>query len=223
MPVALLRQIGVYSMAKDYDFSKLNDVQEYCIDRLEEIRAINEISQTPSGFVCIAAFIGFLSNLASGKAEIGSDKANYVNFAMKYMSGLCPDQAKAEELYEVLRCGLLHAMSFCLPFCSGKMPLTFSQPPNRSKMSITHDVMPTGSDPNVISFDTLYQAVGLAIQKLFADSSAASKILTVVYWQPPIKAVSPSSTSTSDSDGTTEPNSDEHDETELMTTTHLSA
>lgn len=210
-------------MAKDYDFSQLNDVQEYCKDRLEEIRAINEKARTPSGFVCMAAFIGFLSNLASGKAEIGSDKDNYINFAMKYMSGLCPDRARAEELYKVLRCGLLHAMSFCLPFSPGKMPLTRSQQPRRSKMSITHDAVPAGSNPDVISFDVLYQAVSLAIQKLFADSSVASKILTVVYWQPPIKGNSPSATPMSDSDGTKGADSDEHDVTKSMTTTHLSA
>ena len=210
-------------MAKDYDFSKLNDVQEYCKDRLEEIRAINEKSRTPSGFVCMAAFIGFLSNLASGKAEIGSDKDNYVNFAINYMNGLCPDQARAEELYKTLRCGLLHAMSFCLPFDPGKMPSTFSQPPNRGKMSITHDAMPAGSDPDVITFEALYQAVGLAIQKLFADSNAANKILTVVYWQPPIKGIPPSSIPTTENDVTAGPDSDEHDEAKSMTTTHLSA
>ena len=88
---------------KDYNaFATLKDVQEYCEDRLLEIRSINESSKTPSGFICLAAFIGFLSHLASGKTEIGSDCEDYKNFVKTYVVGICPDEARAVELYKVL-------------------------------------------------------------------------------------------------------------------------
>lgn len=179
-------------MANDYNnFSSWADVKQYCIDRLEEIKQINATSQTPSGFVCIAAFIGFLSNLASGKAEFGHDNKNYTEFAKNYMKGLCPTKVTAKQLYKTLRCGLLHSMSFSPAFKAGKMPSNHSHPRTNPSLAITHDKNPQNASQFkvVLTFDELYSEVQSAINSMFNDPIIQSNAMEVVYWQPPIRGV----------------------------------
>ena len=92
-----------------YDFKKLDDVQRYCVDRLEEIECLNCNAHVPSAFGCIAAFIGFLSRLAFGNNARQGDKKYFEDFIDQYMPKYSPYKAI---LYGTLRCGILHALSF---------------------------------------------------------------------------------------------------------------
>ena len=88
------------------------DIQRYCLDRLDEIRDINRSHHCPSSFVCIAAFMGFLSRLAYGD-NVQRSVSDGVAFKA-FVSNFMPQQYKdhEEELYKTFRCGIVHAMSF---------------------------------------------------------------------------------------------------------------
>ena len=85
------------------------EVKKYCIDRLAEIEMINHLSHTPSAFVCIASFIGFLSELAYGTNE-RRDKTGkkYMDFIERYLPKY---KDYKQDMYETFRCGVVHSMS----------------------------------------------------------------------------------------------------------------
>ena len=91
-----------------------DEIKEYCRDRLKEIRAINAapIGRNPSGFVCIAAFMGFLSRLAYGtnKQNERKDREWFVKFVKNFMPSKY--EPHTELMYSTFRCGIIHAMSF---------------------------------------------------------------------------------------------------------------
>lgn len=89
------------------------EVLEYCNERLDEIRAINSNHQCPSAFVCIAAFMGFLSRLAFGTNQWkrGEDGKCFRDFVQTYMPQKYQFLPK-DLLYTTFRCGIVHAMSF---------------------------------------------------------------------------------------------------------------
>lgn len=85
------------------------EVKKYCIDRLAEIEMINHFSHTPSAFVCIASFIGFLSELAYGTNERGDKSSKkYRDFIERYLPKY---KAYTQDMYETFRCGVVHSMS----------------------------------------------------------------------------------------------------------------
>jgi hypothetical protein len=91
----------------------LERLQAHLIRRVHELRPICA-ERTPWVFLCAAAFIEFLARLAYGDRG----RTSYVRFIseyfpmsyskFQYQSGA---QDLPEQLYRVLRCGLLHAMS----------------------------------------------------------------------------------------------------------------
>lgn len=88
------------------------DIKTYCKDRLSEIREINSQFHCPSGFVCIAAFIAYLSRLAYG-TNVKTDRHDgewFKRFVLNFM----PTKYHGHEdmLYKTFRCGILHSMSF---------------------------------------------------------------------------------------------------------------
>lgn len=118
-------------------FDDPKNIETYCLDRLSEIREINNFSQTPSAFSCIFGFMGFLSQFAGADDE---ESHRYRDLTVKYMRTLrCkvedvqwkdskpPVPRKwvsgkglgdeklfntwSEILYSLGRCGLLHSLS----------------------------------------------------------------------------------------------------------------
>lgn len=118
-------------------FDDPKNIETYCLDRLSEIREINNFSQTPSAFSCIFGFMGFLSQFAGVDNE---ELHGYRDLTVKYMRTLrCkvedvqwhevkpPTPRKwvskkklgdgklfntwSEILYSLGRCGLLHSLS----------------------------------------------------------------------------------------------------------------
>ena len=85
------------------------EVKKYCIDRLAEIEIINHLSHTPSAFVCLASFIGFLSELAYGTNERGDKTGKkYRDFIERYLPKY---KDYKQDMYETFRCGVVHSMS----------------------------------------------------------------------------------------------------------------
>lgn len=133
-----------FGMPVDSNGTKIEDwfddpknIETYCLERLSEIREINNFSQTPSAFSCIFGFMGFLSQFAGADDE---ESHRYRDLTVKYMRTLrckvedvqwhevkSPTPRKwvsgkglgdkelfntwSEILYSLGRCGLLHSLS----------------------------------------------------------------------------------------------------------------
>lgn len=67
----------------EYDLCNQNDVEQYCRDRLSEIRKINELSHTPSAFGCIASYVAALASYVYGRKK--SDKDTFKKFCDNYL------------------------------------------------------------------------------------------------------------------------------------------
>ena len=101
---------------------------EYCLQRLSEIRQINELSHTPSAYSCLMSFIGFLATLVyeNEKHEVDA----YTKFVHEYIkemycarvvekktgvqvrvSGHNKNNSWGEVIYSFVRCGLVHNMN----------------------------------------------------------------------------------------------------------------
>ena len=112
-----------------------DEIKEYCKARLQEIEYINHVSHTPSAMVALAAFVGYLSRLAfwgrpqipnvtwgTGLIDKDADAFNaFIDaFLPKYRQYYDVQQVGSGQnvqkkyywVYDVLRCGLVHSMSF---------------------------------------------------------------------------------------------------------------
>ena len=185
------------------------DIQKYCLDRLDEIRDINLSHQCPSSFVCIAAFMGFLSRLAYGDnvQRSISDGTAFKDFVSTFM----PQQYKGheEELYKTFRCGIVHAMSFdpeykdiqtrMADLSSGgrtgaaSIAITHSSASPQSPQYATISCSTTGSSMTLNALD-LCDAVKKAIKTLFANPTYCKNAEEFVACQRPIQAIPIAST-----------------------------
>lgn len=111
------------------------NIEQYCLDRLAEIRQINSLSHTPSAFSVIFSFMGFLAQFAGVDDQ---ESHGYSDLTMKYMRHLrcCVKNVNiegavvsrtwvsskklgdqnlfntwGEVLYSLGRCGLVHSLS----------------------------------------------------------------------------------------------------------------
>ena len=168
------------------------EVKEYCFDRLEEIRRINDGHPCPSAFVCIAAFMGFLSRLAYGtnSAKDHKDGQWFKDFVTNFMPQKYSPQA--DLMYSTFRCGIVHAMSFDL-----EIPRAYAGTRsdylesiggvNRpaAKLAITHDArfisLCGGGEllqyekdgkkgPYVLVASVLCDDIAMAIDKMFGEN-----------------------------------------------------
>ena len=88
------------------------DVESYCKDRLKEIKDINKQHPCPSSFVCIAAFIAYLSRLAYG-TNVKTDHHDS-DWFKRFVKDFMPAKYNNHDdlMYRTFRCGILHSMSF---------------------------------------------------------------------------------------------------------------
>ena len=174
------------------------EIQEYCENQLEVIRQINgdKRFQTPVSFVCIAAFIGYLSRLAYGKNCIhDSDSQIYTRFVTEILGCVKNDyKAIANDLYFVFRCGIVHSMSFKPP-CGAKEPIcniAISHDPktqwnvNRCFYRHTDQI---GDVYTVLNADDLISDLSKAILQMFADATLRQHAIDFANKQPPIKGI----------------------------------
>ena len=89
-----------------------SDIEKYCRDRLKEIADINKNHNCPSGFVCIVAFLAYLSRLAFG-TNVKRDRHDG-DWFKKFITNFMPQKYHGHEdlMYRTFRCGILHSMSF---------------------------------------------------------------------------------------------------------------
>ena len=176
--------------------AKMNrkQLKRYCIDRLHEIEMINYTSHTPSGFVCIAAFIDFLSSLAyNPQAEIEKSSKRYKDFVKRYLPRY---KNYVDDFYHTFRCGIVHAMSF---YRGGKKKC--KQLP---KVVVTHDLNykkrtniekynREGFNAIIIYAFDLCADIRSAIDMMFdsteTDNPAYRNCLKYIEKQPPIGAL----------------------------------
>ena len=119
---------------------------DYCLQRLAEIRRINELSHTPSAFSCLMSFIGFLSSLVY---ENMTELDAYTRFCHDYVkelycfknivkkksilprtSGHPKNNSWGEVIYSLIRCGLVHNMNVSGNKNSGQ---------DQIKVALTHE------------------------------------------------------------------------------------
>lgn len=178
------------------------DARQYCKDRLDEIREINK-HQNPSGFVCIAAFMGFLSRLAFGTNNKSShaDKKCFCDFIANFM----PMKYRGHDdmMYRTFRCGIVHAMSFDDELAVDNVDFLKTQlqgVQGFSKLAITHshqyDSLCTGhqlrQDSNgmyVLVADILCNDIESAINAMFADREVQKNCERFILCQRPISEV----------------------------------
>lgn len=196
-----------------------DEIKEYCKARLQEVECINHMSHTPSAIMAIAAFAGYLSRLAFwGHAQIqnvtwGSGKINkdedafnaFINqFLRKYDPYYTPEQKNGQTrkhywLYSVLRCGLVHSMSFYEKWePNAKIQPTLPLP--NPHILITHDpaysnpkkplsYLPFGLDSIVINAFDLCADLRQAIEDMFKNSDVRTNAEEFVKWQHPIQGL----------------------------------
>lgn len=112
-----------------------DELKKYCIDRLNEIEMINHYSHTPSAFVCIAAFVSFLSELAYGSNESDCKSGKrYKAFIERYLPKY---KQYKKEMYSTFRCGIVHSMSL---YSQLKQPRFKTKKIDLPKIVITHDL-----------------------------------------------------------------------------------
>lgn len=174
------------------------EIKKYCEDRLIEIRKVSQ-DGSPTGFLCLAAFVDFLAKLAAGKDEKSKGYKDlittffpdaYKNFV--YNSG---DKDLPTQFYSVLRCGILHGFSL------------YPDRPNRNgskvrTIVISHDgkdgrkpykhlsnYAEKGFDAALLIADKLCDDMSSAIQKMFTYTSVQANAEQWVKKQPPIKGI----------------------------------
>ena len=173
------------------------DIQEYCENQLDVIRQINgdKRFQTPVSFVCIAAFIGYLSRLTYGKNCIhDQDSQIYIRFVTDVLGTVKNDyKTIANDLYYVFRCGIVHSMSF-MPPCGAKestcnMAIAHD-PQTKWKSGIGfHKETKQGTEWTVLNADDLIADLATAISHMFADATIRQHAIEFAKKQPPIKDV----------------------------------
>ena len=174
------------------------EIQEYCENQLDVIRRINADKrfQTPVSFVCIAAFIGYLSRLAYGTNSLNdSDSQIYIRFVKNILGNVKNDyRAIADDLYFVFRCGIVHSMSFKPP-CGAKVPIC--------NMAISHDPKTQwgvnrcfyrhtdqrGDVYTVLNADDLIADLSKAISYMFADATLRQHAIDFANKQQPITGI----------------------------------
>lgn len=184
---------------ESYNFTQTDEIKRYCLDRLEEIRVINEVFHVPSGFVCIAAFIGFLSRLAYGtNKKHREDASTFMGFVKKFMPSY-----DAEDMYSTLRCGIVHAMSFHPAFANGRPSDKPTSPLSPPVYSITHSESWTNLAQSTtngigrgIQSAALCNDIENAIKSMFDDplnQIERDNAVKTLAWQPAItgKSVDP--------------------------------
>jgi hypothetical protein len=186
------------------------DVKDYCIKRLDEIRGINEGHPCPSAFVCIAAFMGFLSRLAFGTNIKGDHKDGewFKKFIQCYMPAKYHAKNFAQDqqslMYNIFRCGIVHAMSFDCEISENRTTYLAEQDWQMRKapqLFIAHDSnlspycdgerLKDFGKPNsyVLVASVLCDDLRKAINKMFESNSVKANSVEFVHVQRPIRGV----------------------------------
>lgn len=184
------------------------NIKRYCQERLQEIKAINDDPkhQCPSAFVCIAAFMGFLSRLASGTnlSTARDDGLCFKNFVQNYMPQKYRGQTFPDLLYKTFRCGIVHAMSFD-PEITGNRTVYLASvggaTSGYAKLAITHDkhwsslcggaqlIPEVTSGMYVLVADVLCDDIDWAIVEMFNNPAVQNNSEEYVRTQRPIAGV----------------------------------
>lgn len=163
-----------------------NDVKDYCEKRLEEIKNINRNHQCPSGFVCIAAFIAYLSRLAYG-TNVRTDRHDG-DWFKRFITNFMPSKYQGHEdlMYKTFRCGILHSMSFDDEISDNRTAYLAQQGGSTSgcsELSMTHDTALSSfcvgghltKEPQTQSYilvaDVLCDDIKNAIDVMFKDTT----------------------------------------------------
>lgn len=176
------------------------EIKAYCESRLSEIRAINVSHPYPSSFVCIAAFIGYLSRLAYGTNNKNNreDGTWFRNFITNFM----PAKYHGMEnmMYGTFRCGIIHAMSFDDELSEDNVMFLSKQHTGvqgYSKLAITHDskynslcsgsqLLANNEGMYVLVADILCDDIGKAIDSMFKAKGVQENCERFIKCQRPI-------------------------------------
>ena len=172
-------------------------IQEYCENQLDVIRQINECEKfkTPVSFVCIAAFIGYLSRLSYGNNRARDNDAEmYKNFVKEVMGASKSDyKTIAEELYSVFRCGIVHSMSFTPPVDTStpKCNIAISHDPRKIWESGRgfYKENKHGIEWTVLNANDLILDLSKAISHMFSDVTLRRHAIKFAEKQLPIEGI----------------------------------
>jgi hypothetical protein len=96
----------------------INDIELYFRDRAKELRVLSQ-NGTPWEFLCMAAFVEYLSKLVYGHDKGGK---GFKDFVIDHLAKINPvyenfkyknnEQDLNKQMYHILRCGIVHSFSF---------------------------------------------------------------------------------------------------------------
>ncbi|MBS1076569.1 hypothetical protein JK217_02205 [Gluconobacter kondonii] len=164
------------------------EAEEYYRERIAEVAVMNP---SPWSFMCAACCIEFLAKLAGMKGGKG-----YIRYINEYM----PESYKSftynngkkdlpEQIYEILRCGLLHSFNV-LP--------TLRNNEGRSKsVLISHsgenlkliDGFNINGGSALLVFDNFINDIRNSQKKLFSSTEIKAKIENEIRLNPPIQEI----------------------------------
>jgi hypothetical protein len=161
-----------------------NEIENYCKDRLDEIKRINKQHQCPSGFVCIVAFMAYLSRLAFG-TNVKTDRHDG-DWFKKFITNFMPQKYQGHEdlMYRTFRCGILHSMSFDDEIDGNRtvyLANNGGETKGDSPLAITHDMAfaslcngstllkDSSTNAIVLVADVLCDDIGSAISAMFKN------------------------------------------------------
>lgn len=159
------------------------DVESYCREQLSAIVDINSAHPCPSAFVCIAAFMSYLSRLAYG-TNVKTDRHDR-DWFMKFVENFMHPKYRshAELMYRTFRCGILHSMSFDDEIDGNRTEYLDSLNGNRgdAPLAIAHDksfsclcngnqlVQESTTQAYVLVAEVLCKDIERAITEMFKD------------------------------------------------------
>lgn len=172
-------------------------IKQYCANRLIEIRAqVTNGTNTAFDFVILSAYIDFLSKLAAGRDNLG---AGYKKFIKKYFPPkynnfifVSNHQDLPEQLYHVLRCGIIHCFSMYPKYENrGKKKertIVISHDGKSSIKKYGHldNFTENGLDAAIIIASNFCDDIDFATQKMFQDSAVLTRAERWVKKQPPL-------------------------------------
>src|SRR5213594_1781122 len=93
------------------------DIETYFRNRVDELRSLAQRGD-PWVFLCASSFLEYLAKIELGKTTSATD---YKDFLKNYLFKVCPayagfqyhsgSQDLADQMYHVLRCGIVHSFS----------------------------------------------------------------------------------------------------------------
>ena len=178
----------------------INEIELYFKARAEEIYKMSSTG-TPWEFLCASAFIEYLSKLVNGQDKGGRGFKDFVEDYLgaindKYRTFIYLNGSRdlKEQMYHILRCGIVHAFSFIPDSASlkngGRARSIVLCHKNSGNTHLSNHTSASAPDAAVFVAEDLAGDIKNLVEYIFnkakTDTTLANNIITWWGMQPPI-------------------------------------